>query len=145
MFGTKNVRVVNDVKMNKRIWFTLRTISFVVCLICISLIVFNFVDTGETNLIYPLLHEGNDVIIVNAVFMTLMWVIGAGLFAFLTFLFHRLYMLDTPLSPKVSEKLQAKLKKYEYKVYKKTNNKQDRQANKALKKDLKNQYKQNKL
>lgn len=153
MFGTKNVRVVNDMTWQKRLWFSLRFISFILSLVLFALFIFFIlvcvVDysnitigsiTDEFIKTYSLSNDAHSC--VAATFFI-------GLFipvsAFLTFLFHRLYILDAQLPPKLSNKLQERLKKYEYKHTKKTNNKQNRQANKSLKKDYKKQYKENKL
>lgn len=140
MFGTQNVRVVNDMTWQKRLWFSLRIVSFILGLLAIVGLVIGICVAAKVQV--P--HTENWLKGIEWLLIVGM-VICIPTFAFLTFLFHRLYILDAQLPPKLSNKLQERLKKYEYKHTKKTNNKQNRQANKSLKKDYKKQYKENKL
>lgn len=60
------------------------------------------------------------------------------------FIGNRLVNLDIPFSPKKNERMQKKLKKYEYSYAKYLERKQKRKSNKALKKNYLKQYKENK-
>lgn len=155
MFNT--VRVIDKNTPSSYIWgLRLSKFSFWLMILCLGIALFftcviatKDVETS-INIINALKLGINGDVVTNGVvemgyfIPTIMW-IATIIFATLFGLSFWIMKLDIPFNSKKEQKMQNKLKKYEYKMVKKTNNIQNKTSNKALKKDLMKQYKENKI